>query len=147
MEVYAENKRALFDYEILQKYEAGIVLFGQEVKSIRQGRMGLSGSFVVFKGEEPYLIGATIPPYQPKNLRVEYDPQRSRKLLLTAAEIKELIGKSRQKSLTMVPLRVYNHIHKIKVQFAVVRGKKKSDKRETIKRREAEREIAKALKR
>ncbi|MCL5011112.1 MAG: SsrA-binding protein SmpB [Patescibacteria group bacterium] len=146
MEIYAENKRASFDYEILQKYEAGIVLTGQEVKSIRSGRMGLFGSFVVFKKEEPYLIGANVPAYQPNNLFSEYDPQRSRKLLLTAPEIKELVGKSHQKSLTMVPLRVYNHNHKIKVQFAVVRGKRKSDKREAIKRREAEREIAKALK-
>lgn len=147
MKVFAENRRALFDYEILEKFEAGIALIGQEVKSIRLGRINLRGSYVVLKqsakGKTPevFLIGATIPPYQPKNAPSDYDPQRSRKLLITKTEINHLIGKSRQKGLTMIPLKVYTKKDKIKVDFVTVRGRKKIDKREAIKKREVEREI------
>lgn len=142
----AENKRALFNYQILEKFKAGIVLIGQEVKSIKNGRVNLRGSFVVLKGEEVFLIGAHVPAYQPKNAPADYRPQRTRKLLLTKAEIKQIIGSSRQKGLTMVPLKVYTEKGKIKLDFAVVRGKKKGDKREIIKKREVDREIARAMK-
>jgi len=147
MKVFADNKKALFDYEILEKFEAGIVLIGQEVKSIRLGRINLKGSYVVLKqsskGKTPevFLIGASIPPYQPKNAPPDYDSQRSRKLLITKSEINHLIGKSRQKGLTMIPLKVYTKKDKIKVDFAIVRGRKKFDKRKVIKKREIEREI------
>lgn len=153
MDVLVKNRKALFNYEILEKFKAGIVLQGQEVKSIKTGRMSLRGSFVVLKrsasGEHPelFLIGANIPAYQPKNAPGDYEPQRARKLLLTKAEIKQIIGKARQKGLTMVPLKVYTEKGKIKLDFAIVRGKKKTDKREVIKKREAEREIKRALKR
>ena len=127
-------------------------MIGQEVKSIRSGRINISGSYVVLKqsvaGKTPevFLIGANIPPYQPKNAPPDYDSQRSRKLLLTKKEINHLIGKSRQKGLTMIPLKVYTKKDKIKIEFGLVRGKKKADKRETIKKREIEREIDRTLK-
>ena len=146
MRTISENKRALFNYQVLEKFKAGIVLQGQEVKSVKNGRLNLRGSFVVLRGEEVFLIGANIPPYQPKNTPKDYNPQRSRKLLLKKAEIRHLIGKAKQKGLTMVPLRVYTQKGKIKIEFGIARGKKKFDKREKIKKREVEREIRRALK-
>jgi len=146
MKIILENKNALFNYQILEKFKAGVVLTGQEVKSVKNGRISLRGAFVVVKGEEVFLIGASIPPYQPKNAPKDYNPQRSRKLLLKKSEIKHLIGKAKQKGLTMIPLKVYTERGKIKIEFAVVRGKKKVDKREEIKKREIEREIKRALK-
>ena len=146
MKIILENKKALFNYQILEKFKAGVVLTGQEVKSVKNGRISLRGAFVVVKGEEVFLIGASIPPYQPKNAPKDYNPQRSRKLLLKKSEIKHLIGKVKQKGLTMIPLKVYTERGKIKIEFAVVRGKKKVDKREEIKKREIEREIKRALK-
>ena len=141
-----ENKKAYFNYQILEKFKAGIVLQGQEVKSIKSGKISLRGSFVVLRGEEVFLIGANIPPYQPKNAPKNYNPQRSRKLLLKKSEIRHLIGKAKQRGLTMVPLKVYTDKGKIKLEFGIVRGKKKVDKRELIKKREVEREIKRALK-
>lgn len=142
----AQNKKAFFDYEILDKFEAGIVLIGQEVKSIKGGRMALKGAYVVVKKEEVFLIGCHIPPYQPKNAPPDYNPERWRKLLLKKSEIKNLIGKSKLKGLTLVPLRVYTKKGRIKIEIALARGKKKTDKRETIKKREAEEKIRRALK-
>jgi len=146
MKIITENKKAYYKYAILEKFEAGIVLIGQEVKSIKLGRISLRGSYVVFKDNELYLIGAHIPPYQPKNAPSDYNPERSRKLLLTKPEIKHLIGKSKEKSLTLVPLKVYTRKGKIKIEFAIVKGKKKVDKRELIKKRETEREIRRVIK-
>jgi SsrA-binding protein len=138
---YAENRKARFEYEILEKYEAGIELLGTEVKSVRGGRMALEGSFVIVRGGEAFLMNANIPPYQPQNAPKDYDPLRNRKILLTKKEIAELASSERNKSLTIVPLAVYNKGRKIKVSVALAKGKKKFDKRETIKRRETEREI------
>ncbi len=146
MNIITKNKKALFNYEILEKFQAGIVLTGQEVKSIKLGRINLQGSFVVLKGEEVYMVGANVPPYQPKNLRIEYNPSQSRKLLLTKHEISQLIGKSQQQGLTMIPLVVYTNKGKIKIEIAIVKGKKKFDKREKIKNRETDREIRRTLK-
>jgi len=98
-----ENKKAYFNYQIREKFEAGISLIGQEVKSIKSGRINLAGSYVVLKNSEVFLIGANIPPYQPKNAPPDYNPERSRKLLLKKSEIKYLIGKVKQKGLTLVP--------------------------------------------
>ena len=146
--IFAENKKAYFDYEILEKLEAGIVLIGQEVKSIRMNRLNLTGSYVVVdKNSEVFLVGANIPPYQPKNMPENYDPQHSRKLLLKKKEIQYLIGKSRQSGLTLIPLRVYTNDGKIKLEFCRAKGKKQFDKREKIERRELDREIQRALKR
>lgn len=140
MKSLAENRKAYYDYEILETYEAGIVLNGQEVKSIKTGHINLKGAYVVFKNEELFLIGANIPPYQPKNAPKDYNPERSRKLLLTKAEIKSLVGKIKQKGLTLIPLKVYTKNAKIKLLFGIGKGKKEIDKREKIKKREFERE-------
>ena len=138
---YAENRKARFDYEILEKYETGIELLGTEVKSVRGGRMSLEGSFAIIRGGEAFLVNANIPPFQPKNAPKDYDPLRNRKLLLTKKELAKLAGSEKNKSLTIVPLAVYNKGRKIKVSVALSKGKKKFDKRETIKKRETDREI------
>jgi len=143
---YAENRKVRFNYEILEKYETGIELLGTEVKSVRGGQMSLEGAFVIVRGGEAFLINANIPSYQPKNAPKDYDPLRNRKLLLTKKEITELAGSEKNKSLTIVPISVYNKNRKIKVEIALVKGKKKFDKRETIKKRDTDREIRRTLK-
>ena len=145
MKVFSENKKAYFNHEILEKFEAGLVLIGQEVKSIKLGRVNLAGSYVVLKNEEAYLVGAKIPPYQPKNTPSDYNPDRSRKLLLNKKEIRYLIGKNQEKGLTLVPIKVYTNNGKIKLEFGLGKGRKKFDKREVIKKRETNREIKRAL--
>ena len=146
MKILAENKKAYFNYEILEKFEAGISLIGQEVKSLKTRGVTLTGSYVILKNEEAFWIGVHIHPYQPKNVPLGYIPERSRKLLLKKSEIKYLIGKSKQKGLTLIPLRLYTKKRKIKLEFAIAKGKKKFDKRELIKKREIEREIKRVLK-
>lgn len=143
---YAENRKVYFNYEILEKYEAGIELLGSEVKSVRGGKMSLDGAFVIVRGGEAYLINAQIPPYQPNNTLKDYDPLRNKKLLLTKKEIAALAGSATNKSLTIVPISVYNKGRKIKVAIALVKGKKKFDKRESIKKRETDREIRREYK-
>jgi SsrA-binding protein len=148
MTILAENKKAYYNYEILEKFEAGISLIGQEVKSLKTRGVNLAGSYVILRGEEVFWVGSHIHPYQPKNAPPDYNPERWRKLLLKKSEIKYLIGKSKQRGLTLVPLRLYTtRSGKIKLEFAVAKGKKKIDKRELIKKREVEREIRRALKR
>jgi len=146
MKVLADNKKAYFNYEILEKFEAGISLVGQEVKSLKTRGVNLAGSYVVIKNNEVLWIGAKIPAYQPKNAPSNYNPERSRKLLLRKKEIKYLIGKTKQKGLTLIPLRIYTKDGKIKLEFGIGKGLKKLDKRELIKKRGVEREIQKALK-
>jgi len=146
VKIISENKKAFFNYEILEKFEAGISLMGQEVKSIKNYGVGLAGSFIVLKNSEFFWIGANIPPFQPGNALSNYDPERSRRLLLKKEEIKYLIGKTRQKGLTIIALKVYTKGGKIKLEFGLARGRKKFDKRDLIKKREAERNIEKALK-
>ncbi len=143
---YAENRKARFNYEILEKYETGIELLGTEVKSVRGGQMSLEGAFVIVRGGEAYLINSNVPPYQIKNAPTDYDPLRNRKLLLTKKELAELTGSEKNKSLTIVPISVYNKNRKIKVEIALVKGKKKFDKRETLKKRDTDREIRRTLK-
>ena len=140
------NRRAYFDYEILDTYEAGIELRGFEVKAVKSGRINLAGSFAVIKDNEAWLLNTTISPYQAKNTPTDYDPTRSRRLLLHRSEIKELIGGSAQKGLTIVPLRVYTKHNRVKILIGLARHKKKGDKRELIKKRETEREIRRELK-
>jgi SsrA-binding protein len=144
---YTENRKARFDYEILDKYEAGIELLGVEVKSVRGGRMSLEGSFVIVRGGEVFLINANIPPYQTNNVLKDYDPLRNKKLLLTKKEIEKLADSEKNKSLTIVPISVYNKGRKIKLEIALAKGKKKKDKRESIKKRETDREIRREYKR
>lgn len=145
MKTLAENKKAYFSYNILENFEAGISLNGQEVKSIRMGKINLLGSYVVIRNGEAYLVGANIPPYQPKNAPEGYDPQRSRKLLLKKKEIGYLIGKTKQKGLTLVPLRVYTKNRLIKLGFGLVKGKKEFDKRESIRKKEDKRKMERAI--
>jgi SsrA-binding protein len=146
MPTLATNRRAKYDYHLVETFEAGLVLSGQEVKSVKKGRMSLRGAYVTIKDEEAWLINALIPPYQPKNTPADYQPTRSRKLLLNKKEIKSLIGKTRQKGLTLVPLRVYTKHNRLKLAFALGLGKRQADKREKIKKREAKRRISRALK-
>ncbi|MBI2010897.1 MAG: SsrA-binding protein SmpB [Candidatus Colwellbacteria bacterium] len=145
MKEVARNKRAYFDYEILERFEAGISLLGQEVKSVKSGRINLAGSYAILRGNEVWLVGADIPPYQPQNAPEDYDPQRTRKLLLTEKEIKTLTGEIKGTGLTLVPLRAYIKGRLIKLELGLARGKKKADKREVIKKRETEREIRRTL--
>lgn len=146
MASYAENRKARFNYEFLEKYETGIELLGTEVKSVRGGQMSLEGAFVIIRGGEAFLINANIPPFQVKNAPKDYDTLRNRKLLLTKKEIAELAGSEKNKSLTIVPISVYNKNRKIKVEIALVKGKKKFDKRETLKKRDTDREIRREIK-
>ena len=146
MKILAENKKAYFNYQILEKFEAGIALTGQEVKSIKTRGVNLAGSYVVIRNNEAFWIGAKISPYQPKNTPPDYNPERSRKLLLKKSEIKHLIGKSQQKGLTLMPLKVYTKGGKLKLEFGIAKGKKKFDKKELIKKREVERDIERELK-
>src|SRR3989338_8863049 len=146
MVTFAENRKARFNYEILETFEAGLVLSGPEVKSIKNGRMNLAGCYINIHDGELYLIGASIAPYQQKNQPADYDPARSRKLLLHKKEIMSLLGKIQQKGLTLVPLKVYNKGRRIKLEFAIVRGKKKYDKRAVISKRESKRNIERSLK-
>lgn len=139
MEIYAENRKARFDYEILNTYEAGLELKGFEVKTIKTGRANLTGSYVLIRNEQAWLINCDIPPYQPVNTPPDYDSKRSRRLLLNKSEIRELLGKSHEANLTIVPLKLYNKAGKVKLEIGLGRGKKKADKRETIKKREWQR--------
>jgi len=146
MKLLAENKKAYFNYQILEKFEAGVSLTGQEVKSLKTRGVNLAGNYIILKGKEVFWVGANIPPYQPKNAPADYEPERTRKLLLKKSEIKRLIGKVKEKGLTLVPLKVYTKNAKIKLEFGIAKGRKKTDKRELIKKRETEREIRRALK-
>lgn len=146
MPTLIQNKKATFNYEILERFEAGAELFGYEVKSLRNGKGKLDGAHVVVRGGEAYLVGASIPAFQPKNAPKEYEPERPRRLLLTRKELKTLIGLDSAKGLTLVPLLWYTKGSLVKLAFASVRGKKKTDKRETIKKREADRDAERIMK-
>ncbi len=138
----AQNRKARHDYEILETYEAGLVLSGAEVKSVKAGRVNLQGSFVIPKGIELWLTGCHIAPYAPAaGTSPGYDPMRDRKLLLKHSELMHLAGKSRQAGLTLVPLSVYTAHRFVKLELALARGRKQHDKRAAIKRREIEREV------
>ncbi|MEW6617427.1 MAG: SsrA-binding protein SmpB [Patescibacteria group bacterium] len=141
MTIFSLNKRAGFDYEILETFEAGIELKGFEVKSIASGRVSTVGSYAIVRGNEVWVVNLDIPPYQPQNTPEGYDPKRTRKLLLHKKEIEHLIGRTKEKGLTIVPIKMYNKNSKIKIELGLGRSKKKYDKREVIKKRETEREI------
>jgi SsrA-binding protein len=146
MQIYATNEKAHFDYEILEKLEAGVVLLGQEVKSVKRGSASIKGAYVKVLGDEAWLLGATIPPYQSGNAPAGYDTQRNRKLLLKRSELKYLAGKSQERGLTLVPIKLYNKNGLVKLEIGIGRGKKKGDKREKITKREVSRKIERALK-
>ncbi len=147
MPTYVRNKKATFNYEILETFEAGVVLNGYEVKAIRAGKATLVGAYVILRDGEAYLKGATISYYQEANTPKEYDPERERKLLLSRKEITKLEKELNTAGLTIVPISWYSKKNKIKLEIALVRGKKKADKRETIKKRDTKRMIDRLLKR
>jgi len=146
MKTLISNRRAKFDYAILETFEAGIILLGKEVKSLKSGRGKLEGAYAFISGNELMLLNMHISPYQPKNVMGTVEPDRSRKLLLHKKEISYLTGKLKEKKLTLIPLRVYLKKGKIKLELGLGKGKTKIDKRETIKKREADREMRKNLK-
>ena len=146
MATLAENRRARADFRLVETFEAGLVLRGFETKAVKRGKAALAGSRVIIRGGEAFLVGADIPPYQPGNTPADYDPQRTRKLLLAKKEIADLGGKSDMRGLTLIPLRLYTKSNLVKLEFALAAGLKKHDKRERIKEREAKRRIERTLK-
>lgn len=141
-----QNKKAYINYEILEKFDAGIELLGLEVKSLKAKNGSLEGAYVTIRGREAFLLNMHIPPYQPANTPKEYNPYANRRLLLSKKEIMKLESVEKQKGLTIVPISVYNKGRKLKVEIAIVRGKKKFDKREDIRKRDTERDIQRTLK-
>jgi SsrA-binding protein len=140
-----QNKKANFDYELLEKYEAGLVLYGHEVKALRGGQASLKGSFVTLRNNngsmEAYLVSCQISRYKNAGPLPDYNQTRDRKLLLNQTEIRRLIVKTRVKGLTLVPLKIYTKHSFLKLEFALARGKKKYDKRAAIKKREMEKHL------
>lgn len=143
--VICTNKQARFDYHLEDRFEAGLVLQGTEVKSLRDGRANLKDSYAAVDGGEVFLYDCHISPY-PNGGYANHEPQRPRKLLLHRKEIRRLLGKTQERGLTLVPMRLYFLRGKAKVELALARGKKQYDKREDLKRRDADREIERAFK-
>ncbi len=146
IKVYAENRKAYRDYEILEEIEVGIQLEGAEVKSVKNGAISLKDSFVKFENSEAFLLNTYIAPYKYAG-KMNPEPERKRKLLLKRRELKRLIGKVKEKGLTVIPLKVYSKGRWIKVLIALVKGRKKYEKRQIIKEKEIKREIERELKR
>ncbi|MEK7642889.1 MAG: SsrA-binding protein SmpB [Patescibacteria group bacterium] len=140
------NKKVHFNYEVLETFEAGLELLGFEVKSVTKGNAHLEGARVLIRGDEAFVVGLSIPPYQQNNTPKDYEPDRTRKLLLHKKEITYLTGKASERGLTLVPIKLYNKGRRIKLSFGIARGKKLYDKRETIKKREVDRKIERELK-
>ena len=145
MAIYAANPKAGFDYQILETFEAGLELAGHEVKSIKNGRVSIKGAYVKILNSEAWLMGAIVSPYQAGNVPADYDQQRSRRLLLKKSELQYLQTKSQEQGLTLVPLKIYSKNNLIKLEIGLARGKKKYDKRESIKKREFERKEKRGL--
>ncbi len=147
MPTLATNDAAGFHYELLDRYETGIQLTGPEVRSAKRGEISLKGSYVTIDPKGAWLIGVRIAPYKPARVvQVNYDPTRNRRLLLSKRELGELIGKSSAQGLTVVPISFYTKGGFIKLEIALARGKRKFDKRQSIKRRDIERRIHRAMK-
>ena len=146
LKIICRNRKALFEYAIDALYEAGLVLTGTEVKSLRQGKASINDAYARFKDGEIYLYNAHISPYAHAAVD-SHNPERPRKLLLNRWELKRLLGKTQERGFTLIPLRMYFKNEHAKVEIALARGKKKADKRETIRRREEQREMERAKKR
>ncbi len=146
MSEYIRNKKASFNYEIQEEFESGIELLGLEARSIRAGQGNIDSSYIIVRGGEAFLVGADIPAFQVKNAPGDYERMRNRKLLLTKEEIAKLASASETKGLTLVPISLYNKNKKIKLNLAIAKGKKKFDKRESIKKRDTDREMRRTLK-
>lgn len=145
IKIISDNKKAWFNFEILEKFEAGMVLTGSEVKSIREGAINLKDSYVSFANGEAFLQNAHISEYKASSYN-NHHPERLRKLLLHRDEINKIMGRVQEKSLSCVPLKVYFKDGRIKVEIGLARGKKQHDKRESIKNKDSARELARALK-
>ncbi|OGF52064.1 SsrA-binding protein [Candidatus Giovannonibacteria bacterium RIFCSPLOWO2_02_FULL_43_11b] len=145
MPALIENKKVYFNYEILETYEAGLSLLGLEVKSLKNKNGNISGARVLIRGDEAFIVGMDIPPYQPNNTPEGYERERTRKLLLHKKEIAHLTGRAEERGLTIIPTKVYTSSGRIKIEIAIVRGKKKFEKRDKIKKRDIEREVGRNL--
>jgi SsrA-binding protein len=141
-----ENRKARMDYEAVEEFEAGLELFGFEVKSLRAGQGKLEGAHAIVRGGEAYIVGMHIPPYQPANMPEGYDPSRNRRLLLTKPEIEKISAYEAQKGLTVLPTQVYNKGRNLKVRLIAGRGRKSYDKRAVLKERDTQKEIRRSLK-
>jgi SsrA-binding protein len=146
LKIICRNRKAFFEYTVDALYEAGLVLKGTEVKSLRQGRANINDAFARFKGGEVYLYNAHISPYS-HAANDSHNPERPRKLLLHRWELRRLLGKTQERGYTLIPVRMYFKNEHAKVEIALARGKRKVDKRETIRRREEQREMERARKR
>lgn len=146
MAALVSNSKARFNYEILDTLEGGIELRGFETKSLKNRQGSLDGAFVIVRGGEAFLINAHIPPFQPGNTPASYDPYRNRRLLFSKKELRMLAEKEKEAGLTLIPISLYNKGRYVKVELGIARGKKKFDKRETIKKRDTERELRRTLK-
>jgi SsrA-binding protein len=151
MSILAYNKRANFDYEITETFEAGLVLYGHEVKSIKSNHISLKGAFITLKATnnilpEVYLTNSYVTPYKYAGKLKDYKPDRPRQLLLSKKEINYLVGKKKEQGLTLVPTKIYTKKSLIKIEFGVGRGKRKYEKREDIKNRDIDRDIRLAMK-
>ena len=146
MATLVQNKKIHHDYTILEEFEAGVELYGHEVKSLRDKHGTLEGAHVLVRGREAFLVNMNIPPYQPANTPESYDQKRARRLLLSKKEISKLEGLERQQGLTIVPISMYTKGRFVKVKFAVAKGKKKHDKREMMKERSDKKRIERTLK-
>jgi SsrA-binding protein len=147
IKIISDNRQARYLYEILETYEAGIQLVGTEVKSIRAGKVNLKDGYVLIRNGEALLINVHISPYEASGSYFNHEPRRTRKLLLHKKEINKLIGLVEQKGLTLIPLKMYFKNSWVKISIGLGRGKKLHDKRETLKRRQDEREMSRAMKR
>lgn len=151
MPLLASNKKANFDYQVQEKYEAGLVLLGHEAKAAKAGQVSLKGSFISLRTKEGhselYLVNCQISPYKNAGRLEGYNQKRERKLLMKRREIDYLAGKSRVEGLTLVPLKIYTNHSFLKLEFAVAKGKKQYDKRESIKNREIDRRLRSLIKR
>ena len=143
--IICKNKKAYHDYFVEESFEAGLVLVGTEVKSLRDGKAQLIDSYAVFKGEELFLMNAHITPYSHAT-RDNHDPTRSRKLLLHKKELERLLGKTKERGFSIVPLKLYFSRGRVKVEIALVKGKKLHDKRETLKKKAMAKDVERELK-
>lgn len=141
------NKKATLNYEIIEKFTSGVELVGTEVKTLKSGHGSLDGAYITVKNGEVYLMNAEIFPYQKANTGEGFEPRRMRKLLLTKKEIRQIADETSKKGISAIPLHFFEKSKKIKLEFALARGKKKFDKRETIKKRESKREMEREMKR
>ncbi len=145
MPTLATNRKARYDYERLESYEAGLVLTGQEVKSVRDGGAKIDTGHITIKKDELWLIGANIAPYKRVSILEDYDPARSRKLIMHKKEIKQLIGKLSEKGLTAIPVSLYTRGNRIKLELWLARGKKAFEKKQKIKERDINRDAQRIL--